>query len=56
MKCPSCGAAKLAHDTRDVPYTYKGDSTILRQVTGDFCPTCVTNPCWTHRNRVARWS
>ena len=40
MKCPSCGAAKLVHDTRDVPYIYKGESTVLPQVTGDFCPAC----------------
>ncbi len=40
MKCPSCGAAKLGHDTRDMPYTYKGETTMLPQVTGDFCPAC----------------
>ena len=40
MKCPSCGAAKLVHDTRDLPYTYKGESTVLPRVTGDFCPAC----------------
>jgi HTH-type transcriptional regulator/antitoxin MqsA len=40
MECPSCGSAKLVHDTRDVPYTYKGESTILPRVTGDFCPAC----------------
>ena len=40
MKCPICGAAKLMHDTRDVPYTYKGESTILPHVTGEFCPAC----------------
>ncbi len=40
MKCPSCGAASLVHDTRDLPYTYKGETTILPQVTGDFCPAC----------------
>ena len=40
MKCPSCGAAKLVHDTRDLPFTYKGESTILPQVTGDFCLAC----------------
>ena len=40
MKCPSCGAAKLMHDTRDLPYTYKGESTVLPRVTGDFCPAC----------------
>jgi HTH-type transcriptional regulator/antitoxin MqsA len=40
MKCPSCGSADLVHDTRDVPYTYKTDSTVIREVTGDYCPAC----------------
>ena len=40
MKCPACGAAKLVHATRDIPYTYKGESTTIRRVTGEFCPAC----------------
>ena len=40
MKCPICGAAELVHDTRDLPYTYKGELTTLPRVTGDFCPAC----------------
>ena len=40
MKCPSCGTGKMVHDTRDVPYTYKGESTVLPQVTADFCTAC----------------
>jgi HTH-type transcriptional regulator / antitoxin MqsA len=40
MKCPSCAAAKLVRDTRDVRYTYKGEQTTLPQVAGDFCPAC----------------
>ena len=40
MKCPACGAAKLIRDTRDMPYTYKGESTTIPSVTGDFCPAC----------------
>lgn len=40
MKCPSCGAADLIHDTRDVPYTYKGETTSIPAVTGDYCPAC----------------
>lgn len=40
MKCPICAGAELVHDTRDMPYTYKGESTILPAVTGDFCPAC----------------
>jgi len=40
MKCPVCGAAELIHDTRDQPYTYKGETTVIVAVTGDFCPAC----------------
>ena len=40
MKCPSCGAAKLIRDTRDMPYIYKGENTVIPAVTGDFCPAC----------------
>jgi len=39
MKCPNCGAAELVRDTRDIPFTYKGETTILK-TTGDFCPAC----------------
>ena len=40
MKCENCGAAKLIHDVRDIHYTYKGETTILPHVEGDFCPAC----------------
>ena len=40
MKCPSCAAAKLVRETRNMPYTYKGESTTIAAVTGDFCPSC----------------
>ncbi len=40
MKCPVCGDAELRHDTRDVTYTYKSETTILPSITGDFCPAC----------------
>ena len=40
MKCPSCVSAELVHDTRDMPYIYKGESTVIPDVTGDFCPAC----------------
>lgn len=40
MKCPTCASAKLIRDTRDMPYTYKGESTVIPAVTGDFCPAC----------------
>jgi HTH-type transcriptional regulator/antitoxin MqsA len=40
MKCPVCGAAELIHDTRDITHTYKGETTVIPAVTGDFCPAC----------------
>jgi HTH-type transcriptional regulator / antitoxin MqsA len=40
MKCPSCGMADLVSDIRDLPYTYKGKSTIVPMVEGDLCPAC----------------
>lgn len=40
MKCPCCGAAKLLRETRDIPYSYKGETTTIPDVTGDFCPAC----------------
>ncbi len=40
MKCPICGGAELVHDTRNMPYTYKGETTTIESVTGDFCPAC----------------
>lgn len=40
MKCPNCGAAELIQDTRDLPYVYKGENTVIPAVTGEFCPAC----------------
>lgn len=40
MKCPHCAAACVLPDTRDIPYTYKGESTALPAVSGEFCPAC----------------
>lgn len=40
VKCPVCGMAELLHDTRDMPYTYKGETASIPAVTGDFCPAC----------------
>jgi len=40
MRCPSCGAAELIRDTRDIPYTYKGETASIPAVTGNFCPAC----------------
>jgi len=40
MKCPCCGAAELVDDTRDLSFTYKGETMVVAAVTGKFCPAC----------------
>ena len=40
MKCPICAKAEMVRDTRDISYTYKGETTTIPEVTGDFCPAC----------------
>ncbi|WP_431259766.1 type II TA system antitoxin MqsA family protein [Roseateles chitinivorans] len=40
MKCPACGFARTMRDTRDLKHVYKGVSTTIPAVTGDFCPSC----------------
>jgi len=40
IKCPWCGAATLVRDTRDLPYTYKGETATIPDVRGSFCPAC----------------
>lgn len=40
MKCPPCAGAELVRITRDMPYAYNGESTLIPDVTGDFCPSC----------------
>lgn len=40
MKCPCCGTAELIQDTRDLPFDYKGETTRITAVTGNFCPAC----------------
>jgi len=40
VKCPVCGAAQLIRDTRDLSYTYKGETTVIPSVTADFCSAC----------------
>lgn len=40
MKCLHCGSPELIHDRRNVNYTYKGETTVLPDVTGEFCPSC----------------
>ena len=40
MECPNCEKVEMAVKTTDVPYTYKGSSTVIKRVTGKHCPKC----------------
>ncbi|MDH4564136.1 type II toxin-antitoxin system MqsA family antitoxin [Pseudomonas sp. BN411] len=56
MKCPACGQADLVHDVRDIPYIYKGESTLIPNVEADWCNTCgesLTGPAESKRVMLA---
>lgn len=40
MKCPECGGAELVRQRRDRPYTYRGETTVIENVGGEWCPLC----------------
>ena len=40
MRCPVCASADLMQATRDLPYTDKAKSTVLRAVSCVFCVAC----------------
>ncbi|WP_454709794.1 type II TA system antitoxin MqsA family protein [Cupriavidus nantongensis] len=40
MKCPECGGAELVAEMRDMPYTYRGETTVIPNVPGQWCPKC----------------
>jgi len=40
MKCAFCGVGKLVRDTRDISYTYKGETTTIPAARGEFCLAC----------------
>lgn len=41
MKCSECGnKEEMVEETRDLPYTYKGRKTVLKDISGGWCPGC----------------
>ncbi|UAW98750.1 type II toxin-antitoxin system MqsA family antitoxin [Halopseudomonas nanhaiensis] len=40
MKCPTCGAAELIPDVRDLPFTLNEQTTVIYNVEGEYCPSC----------------
>lgn len=39
-KCPICGNGPLVHETRNLPYEYKGKATTLENIIGEYCVAC----------------
>ena len=37
---PECGTRCPEHDTRHVPYTYKGQAPVIPAIAGHFCTNC----------------
>ncbi|MEB6588131.1 MULTISPECIES: type II toxin-antitoxin system MqsA family antitoxin [Pseudomonas] len=40
MRCPICGGSELAPDIQGMPYSYKGEVTVIPEVSGDYCSAC----------------
>jgi len=40
MKCPVCRSGELVRAIRNLPYTYKGEATMIPEVEADFCSAC----------------
>ena len=40
MECPNCENIEMVEKIMDIPYTYKGNSTAIKQVAGKHCPQC----------------
>ncbi|MCC2681879.1 MAG: transcriptional regulator, family [Nitrosospira multiformis] len=38
--CVLCGRGELVRDTRDVPFTYKGQKTFIENIQGQYCSNC----------------
>lgn len=40
MICPECGSVNTVKEYRDMPYTYKGQTIIVKAVGADWCLNC----------------
>jgi len=56
MKCPTCETGNLVEAVRDVPYTYKGEKTVLKGVKGRFCNNRKCREVVMDKNESARTS
>ena len=54
MECPVCSAANLVQATRDIPYRYKDEFTVLPAARSAFCPACGEGVfAWAESNRIS---
>jgi YgiT-type zinc finger domain-containing protein len=40
MKCGVCGSNRIVQDTRDLPYVFKRQETVIANVAGGYCAAC----------------
>lgn len=40
MKCPVCSSADLVREKRDMPFTYREQTTLITEVEADWCHAC----------------
>lgn len=40
MECPNCEHHPMVATTQDIPFTYKGETIVIRDVGGDHCSLC----------------
>ncbi|ABB75502.1 transcriptional regulator, XRE family [Nitrosospira multiformis ATCC 25196] len=40
MRCSLCGKGEVVAGTRDVPFTYKGQKTFIKNIRGEYCNRC----------------
>lgn len=40
MKCPVCGYEELHTVTRDLPYSYRGETVVIKGLSGQYCSSC----------------
>lgn len=38
--CHVCGKSELIRENKSMPYTYKGRKTVLKGISGEWCPAC----------------
>ena len=40
MKCPVCGNSDLMQEKRDMPFTYRDQTTVITEVEAEWCDAC----------------